>query len=137
MRKSALLSLLWEDVDLKAGVALSRYANNKRKRDHRHSITGAASRLAELYAVRKPDDPRVFPWNDSERTVDHALHEIQRAAGIALTCREDRELSPTCHVYGFHAFRYAHATYNFGRAPNRELQQQMGHALFTTTERYI
>jgi len=136
-RKSALLSLLWEDVDLKDGVALSRYADNKGKRDQRHKIGSVKGFLAELYAVRKPGESRVFPWNYSVRTLDRELHQIQRAAGIHLPCRKDHEHTPTCHVYGFHSFRYAHATYNFGRVPDRDLQERMGHASFNTTKRYI
>ena len=31
----------------------------------------------------------------------------------------------------------AHATYNFGRVSDRDLQEQMGHASFNTTLRYI
>jgi len=137
MRKSALLSLRWEDTDLKAGVALSRCTDNKRKKDQRHRIKAATGFLAELYTVRYPDEPRVFPWNYAVRTLDRELHRIQTAAGIHLPCREDHKHTPTCHVYGFHSFRYAHATYNFGRVPDRDLQEQMGHASFATTQRCI
>ena len=92
MRKSALLSLRWEDVDLRAGVALSRCRDNKGKRDDkRHRIDGVAGLLAELYAVRQPSDPRVFPWNVSVRTLDRELARIQQAAGIHLPCHEDHE----------------------------------------------
>ena len=38
-----------------------------------------------------------------------------------------------CHYYGFHAFRYAHARFNYA-AP--ELQNQMGHASSATTDHY-
>jgi integrase len=70
-------------------------------------------------------------------TLDRTLAKIQQAAGIHLPCREDHEHTPACHLYGFHSFRYAHATYNFGRVSDRDLQEQMGHASFTTTQRYI
>ena len=42
MRKSALLCLLWEDVDLDAGLAVSRHHDNKQKREQRHRIAAAA-----------------------------------------------------------------------------------------------
>jgi len=137
MRKTALISLLWEDVDLDAGVALSRHLSNKGKRDQRHQIAAAVPFLRVLHAVRRPGEARVFPWNASERSLDRDLARIQKAAGIHLPCREDHEHTPQCHLYGLHAFRYAHATYNFGRVPDRDLQQQMGHQSFATTQRYI
>ena len=42
-----------------------------------------------------------------------------------------------CRLYGLHSSRYARATYNFGRVSDRDLQEQMGHSSFTTTQRYI
>lgn len=38
MRRSALLAILWDDVDLEAGIIVSRYRENKAKRDQRHQI---------------------------------------------------------------------------------------------------
>jgi integrase len=61
---------------------------------------------------------------------------VQKAAGIHLPCREDHEHTDACYLYGFHSFRYAHATYNFGRVSDRDLQEQMGHSTFRTTQRY-
>ncbi len=40
-------------------------------------------------------------------------------------------------MYGFHDLRRPHATYNFGRVDDRDLQRQMGHAAFSTTQGYI
>jgi integrase len=137
MRKSALLNLRWDDVDLNAGVALSRYGDNKAKRDQRHKIGSIAGLLTKLYESRKPLEPRVFPWNYCSKGLDRTLARIQKAAGIHLPCREDHEHTPACHLYGFHSFRYAHATYNFGRVSDRDLQEQMGHATFSTMQRYI
>ena len=137
MRKSALMSLLWDDVDLEAGVALSRYGDNKAKRDQRHKIAPITSLLTKLHATRKPEETRVFPWNYCSKGLNRTLARIQKAAGIHLPCREDHEHTPACHLYGFHSFRYAHATYNFGRVSDRDLQEQMGHATFSTTQRYI
>jgi integrase len=137
MRKSALVSLLWEDVDLEAGVALSRYDDNKRKRDQRHKIGPVVDLLRKLHVVRKPGETRVFPWNHANKSLDRDLARIQQAAGIHLPCRESHKHTPACHLYGFHSFRYAHATYNSGRVSDRDLQEQMGHASFTTTQQYI
>jgi integrase len=134
MRKSALISLLWEDVDLDSGKAWSRAEDNKAKREEWKDIGPAVSLLRVLYSLRNPGEPRVFPWNYSLRTMDRELHRIQKAAGIRLPCREKHEHTAACHVYGFHSFRYAHATYNHG---NPRLQQQMGHASETMTKHYI
>jgi integrase len=137
MRKSALMSLLWEDVDLDAGVALSRYGDNKAKRDLHHKIGSITDLLANLFACRKPGETRVFPWNYCSKGLDRTLARIHKTAGIHLPCREGHEHTEACHLYGFHSFRYAHATYNFGRVSDRDLQEQMGHATFRTTQRYI
>lgn len=133
MRKGAMLSLLWEDVDLDAGTAISRHTHNKAKRDETKQIGLVAGLLKSI----KGFDSRVFPWNHSLKSLDRDLARIQKASGIHLVCREDHEHTDACHNYGFHSFRYAHATYNFGRVSDRELQQQMGHASFTTTQHYI
>ncbi len=115
-------------------MALSRAGDNKGKRDQRHNITPVAGLLAELYSVRKPNDPRVFPWNHTVRTLDREFHRIQRAAEIHLPCRGDYEHAPTCHVYGFHSFRYGFAQYNFEHLSREQLQEQMGHRSATTTD---
>ena len=137
MRKSALLALRWEDVDLEAGIALSRNRDNKAKKDQRHKIGPVVDLLRCLYSVRKPSEPLVFVWNHAIKSLDRNLALIQKAAGIHLTCRENHEHTDACHLYGLHSFRYAHATYNFGRVTDRDLQEQMGHASFTTTQRYV
>jgi hypothetical protein len=63
------------------------------------------------------------------------FYKIQRAAGIEIVCPKDGQpghvCGDTCHLYGFHAFRYTHARFNY---TNPELQNQMGHAHSKTTE---
>ncbi len=137
MRKSALMAVLWDDVDLESGIILSRYRDNKAKNDQRHKIPAVVPLLRRLHEVRKPGESRVFPWNHATKSLDRDFARIQKAAGIHLPCREDHEHTPSCHLYGFHGLRYAHATYNFGRVTDRELQGQMGHSSFNTTLRYI
>jgi len=46
---------------------------------------------------------------------------------------EGHECNEWCHVYKFHAFRYAHARVNWA---NPQLQNQMGHSCRATTEHY-
>ena len=137
MRKRALLELVWEDVDFERCTVVSRYYSNKQKRDERAQLGAALPFLQKLYSLRQPGDVRVFAWDFSFRSIDRYFTMLQQAAGIHLTCREKHEHIPSCHVYGWHGFRYAHATYNFGRVSDRQLQAQMGHASFTTTQRYI
>jgi hypothetical protein len=137
MRKLALISLRWDDVDLEAGIALSRYGDNNAKRDQRHKIGPVVGLLRKLHASRRPGEPRVFPWNYCLKILDRTLARIQKVAKIALPCREDHQHTDACYLYGFHSFRYAHATHNFGRVSGRDLQEQMGHATFNTMQRYI
>lgn len=136
MRKSAILALLWEDVDLGAGVALSGARDNKGKRDQRHNISPVTGLLADLYAVRKLGERRVFPWNYSDVSMQRNFARIQNAAGIHLPCREDHEHTPACHRYGFHSFRYSFAQHN-EHLTHEQLQEQMGHRSGTTTDGYI
>lgn len=133
MRIGALLALRWEDVDLETGVVWSRGRDNKGKRDMPHDASGAVEFLRQL----PQDEPRVFPWNHHRRTLDVVFHALQTAAGVRLSCPEQHQHTDACHVYGFHDLRRAHATYNYGKVPDRALQQQMGHASFQTTQGYI
>jgi integrase len=133
MRIGAVLSLRWEDVDLDAGTAISRAKHNKAKKDQRVHIAAVVNWLRPL----KGFDPRVFPWDWDKTALYTHFRKLQEAAGVHLHCPGDHEHTPACHVYGFHDFRRAHATFNYGRVSDRDLQQQMGHASFSTTQRYI
>ena len=139
LRKSALLGLLWEDLDFSDGTVLlrARSKGNKRKRDQRPQLGPAMPLLKKLYSLRVPSERRVFPWDHAVRTLTVELERIQKSAGIWLPCKEEHEHNDSCHAYGWHSFRYAHATFNAGRVTDRELQEQMGHASFSTTERYV
>lgn len=133
MRIGAALALKWSDVDLEAGTAWSRARDNKAKKDQRVDLSAAVDLLRKM----KGFDPRVFPW-DRERTALYCHFEkLQTAAGIKLDCPGNHEHTDRCHVYGFHDFRRAHATYNHGEVSDKDLQAQMGHASFATTQRYI
>jgi integrase len=135
IRIGAALSLRWEDIDLEAGIAISRAraSGNKAKRDQRIYIAPIVGWLRTL----KGFDQRVFPWDWDQTALYRNFRKLQEAAGVHLTCSGEHEHNEYCHVYGFHDFRRAHATYNFGRVKDRELQQQMGHASLLTTHRYI
>lgn len=132
-RIGALMRLRWSDVDLENATALSRAADTKQRADHRMSIVGAVEALATIRGF----SVECFPWDYSTTALYNQFHRIQRAAGINLECTREHKHSRRCHCYGFHDFRRAHATANFQEGRERQLQRQMGHASFKTTEGYI
>jgi integrase len=137
MRKSAMLSLAWPDVDLTEGVAISRAEDNKGKRDQRHNVEPVADLLRVLYQVRQPGDDRVFAWNHATITLDREHARIQEAAGIHLPCRTEHEHTKYCYLYGFHSYRNGFAQNNEGHLEPHQLQEQMGNKSPTTTRGYI
>jgi integrase len=132
-RVEAMLRLRWEDVDHASGRVLSRAADLKQRKDSRPEISAALPFLLKVRGI----DPRLLPWNHDRRTLYAEFYRIQEAAGIELACRSAGQpghvCGQTCHLYGFHAFRYAHARFNYA---NPELQNQMGHASPVTTDHY-
>ena len=119
-RIGALLSAEWRFVDLDAGLIVLPAKTVKQHRDH---IIRVAAAVPELERIQQIADPRVFPWDQSRRTLDDYFHRLQLEAGIYLPCRHEGEhhCTAACHCYGFHSLRYSHATYNAGRVDKREL----------------
>jgi integrase len=138
MRRGALRALRWEDVNLETGEAVSRGNDNKGRRDTIVKIKPAVKLLLKLKPADTSKCPLVFPWRHAETWLDHELLAIQTAAGIDLPCTQSAShtCTPKCHSYTLHDFRRAHATFNYGRVTDRELQRQMGHASFATTRSY-
>jgi integrase len=124
-------------VNFDFGWVFSRAEHNKSKKDNRHSIHLAIDVLHALYRIRKPTDAHVFPWNHDRTTLGNEFEKLQKLAGIHLPCPGNHTHTSKCHVYGFHDIRRSHATYNYGRVDDAELQEQMGHASFQTTRQYI
>jgi len=133
MRVDSILKLRWEDMDFAAGRILSRAGSVKQRADNRPDIGGAMPYLLEIRGA----DPLLLPWYHNKRTIYTQFHKIQRAAEFDLPCpntdKAGHVCNGTCHVYGFHAFRYAHARFNH---EHPQLQQQMGHASQATTDHY-
>jgi integrase len=133
-RISEVLSLRRRDLDLEAGVAITRHADNKGKRDDRvplHPVVVAhLERLKGFQAV-------VFPWSKDLTALWVEFARIQEAAGINLTCGERHEHTDACHRYGFHDFRRAFATMNADRLSADALQSLMRHQSYLTTQKYI
>jgi integrase len=122
-RIGEILSLRWEDVSLDNGTALTRWEDNKGRRDA----------LVPLHPVvvdhlrRVVDFGRlVFLWPHHRRTLWEEFHRIQQAAGIGPDA-----------VYGFHDLRRAFASMNAARLPAEALQRLMRHRNYTTTQKYI
>lgn len=131
-RIEAILSLLWENVDLEAGTVLTLARSNKQKRDHVAYIPGA---VAEKLRAIKRFSPLVFAFNAGEMTLYRHFHKIQTAAGIHLPCTGEHVHTDWCHWYGFHDFRRSFATLN-QELPASMKQGQMGHSTYATTQRY-
>jgi integrase len=133
-RISDMLGLDRDDLDLDAGTAITRWEDNKGKRDEKVKLHPVVvEHLRKLASF----DPHVFPWNPSRRTLDKEFARIQEKAGIHLPCRKKHEHTPACHVYGFHDLRRAFATMNADRLTPDALQALMRHKSYQTTQRYI
>ena len=101
----------------------------KQKKHYCPNVTVA---FPYLRAIR-PTTARglIFPWAPHDRrTLFEQFQRLQKAADIKLTCPKagTHECTDACEFYGWHGFRYAHATYNYGRVSDRELMAQMGHS---------
>jgi integrase len=130
------LALKRDDLDMEAGVAITRHGDNKGKRDERvplHPI------VIEHIERIQSFSPVVFPWPYPREALYAQLREIQEAAGIHLTCPDaaDHECTPYCFVYSFHDFRRAFATVNAEMMSGDALQHLMRHKNYSTTQRYI
>ena len=134
-RISELIGVLWADVDLEAGEAITRFEDNKGKRDERVKLHPV---VVEHLAVLKTFGAiTVLPWSFNRRTLHTAFMRLQKAAGIHLPCRSDHKHTDYCHVYGFHDLRRAFATMNADKLSADALQALMRHKSYQTTQRYI
>ena len=77
------LTLLRSDVDLKAGVAITRAANNKGGRDE---LVPLHPKVIELLKLIPGFTAEMFPWEKSSRGLYAEFERIQKAAGIKLVC---------------------------------------------------
>jgi integrase len=133
-RIGQILALDRADLDLDAGTAVTRHADNKGGRDSRiglHPVVVEHLRRVPAF------DRLVFPWNHDRRTLDCEWDRIQRAAGIELPCHQPHEHTPACHLYGFHDLRRAFATMNADKLTPDALQALMQHRSYLTTQKYV
>lgn len=133
-RISEILALRRADLNLEAGIAITRAEDNKGKRDEQVTLHPV---IVEHLNRVQSFDPCVFPWNHNRRTLDVQFDRIQAAAGVYLPCSKNHEHTDACHRYGFHDLRRAFATQNAKRLSADALQKLMRHKSYTTTQRYI
>ena len=120
-RIGEILALRRDDLDLEAGAAITRAADNKGGRDEKtplHEVV--VDHLRQIVCF----EPMVFPWYYHERTLWTDFGSIQEAAGIK-------------PHYGFHDLRRAFATVNAEKLTADALQALMRHKSYSTTQRYI
>jgi integrase len=131
-----MLGLKRADLDLAAGTAITRAADNKGKRD---SLVKLHPVVIEHLQKLSGFGREVFVWNHQRRTLYPEFATIQEAAGIQLTCRTQspHECSRYCTLYGFHDLRRAFATMNADKLTPDALQALMRHKSYQTTQRYI
>jgi integrase len=133
-RISELLALRREDLDLDQGVAITRAADNKGKRDEAVKLHAV---VVEHLKNLPGFDPHVFPWDHFKTTLYAEFARLQEAAKIKLVCPESHEHTRYCRVYGFHDLRRAFATMNADKLTPDALQALMRHKSYSTTQRYI
>lgn len=135
-RISEILALRRDDIDLEAGTVLTRFEDNKGKRD---ALVRLQPVLLDHLRKLLSFGPLVFAWKVCERQLYVEFSRIQAAAGIKLPCRRrsKHQCSPFCHVYGFHDLRRAFATMNHDRLTADALQLLMRHKSYLTTQKYI
>jgi integrase len=125
-RIEALLSLRWADIDLEAGTAISRWGDNKGKRDQKVALHPVViEHLRRLVSFRD----RVFWWPHGRRRLYEEFADIQAEAKVQPEDGKER--------YGFHDLRRAFATLNADRLTPDALQTLMQHKDYQTTQRYI
>jgi integrase len=133
-RISDLLGLRGDDLDLDNSIAITRWEDNKCKRDDRVKLHPV---VVEHLRKLPGDRPTAFPWSHTRKTLDIEFGRIQQAAGIHLHCPDRHEHTPACHLYGFHDLRRAFATMNADRLTGDALQLLMRHKSYQTTQVYI
>jgi integrase len=128
------LSLRRADLDLEAGKAITRAADNKGKRDE---VVPLHPVVIEHLRPLASFHPVIFPWHLSRAPLLREFHAIQTAAGIHLDCHEKHEHTEACHLYSFHDLRRSFATLNAEALGGDVLQRLMRHKSYSTTQRYI
>jgi integrase len=120
-----MLELKRADVNLDTAMAVTRFRDNKGKRDQ---LVPLHPLVVEHLQKLAGFDPRVFPWNHPVRLVFEEFHRLQEAAKVKPADKE---------FYGFHDLRRAFATMNADKMTADALQALMQHRAYQTTQGYI
>lgn len=134
-RINEILNIRRDDVNFETQQVVARWDDSKGKRDELIFLPEAVIDL--LRPLWQSFDERPLTWKKSRRTIYVPFAELQGHAGIHLPCEEDHEHTEACHLYGFHDFKRAFATYNAQNLSPAQLQRLMKHSAFTTTQGYI
>ncbi|WP_373653370.1 tyrosine-type recombinase/integrase [Schlesneria sp. DSM 10557] len=135
-RIGQLLSLRWEDIDLKERTITiqAEVVGNKGKREERIPLHPVVA--AQLELVSGSFDTHVFPWNKNRRELWPTFQAIQAAATLA-----DGTPLPKGGKggkwYGFHDIRRGFATMNGDEMDLFQLQALMQHKSLETTKGYV
>lgn len=120
-RVSEMLALDWDDVDLDERTSITRWQDNKGKRDgivDLHPVV--VEHLRSLVGFNR----KAFPWPHHERTLWSDFERLKDAAGVEMTG-------------AFHRLRHGFATANQGSYDLKVLQSMMRHKSSQTTQRYM
>lgn len=133
-RVSEPLKLIWDDVDLVDGFAITRAADNKAGKESRiplHPLVVSHLKKLKSFSVA------VFEWDYDSKQLWPQFRLIQDRANVKKTCRKNHVHNAACEYYGFHDLRRGFATANAGNLTASQLQTLMRHSSYTTTQLYI
>ena len=120
-RIGEILSLAWEDVDFEARTAITRWSNNKGRRD---GIVDLHPVVVDHLRCLVGFHQLVFPWPHHKRTLWSDFEQLKRVAGANFSG-------------AFHRLRDGFATLNQGMYELKVLQSMMRHKSSQTTQRYM
>lgn len=133
-RVGQIMALKWADIDLDAGVAVTRWDENKGKRDMKVPLHPVI--VDHLRRLANSGSSRAFPWPHEPNQLWVEFRRIQGKSVLA-----DGSPLPKSgkggKPYGFHDLRRAFATLNASSMNLFELQQLMQHRSLTTTQSYV
>jgi integrase len=128
VRRSEVLTMIWEQLDRDHGVWIKPAAHTKTRREHRVPLSpGALEIIEKLRERRKPSDPFVFPGRSQTARPAVELkacwQTVTKAAGIA-----GRRLHDCRHTYASLLVNSGHSLPLIGAL--------LGHTQTKTTQRY-
>lgn len=128
LRVSELVGLNLEDVDFRERVLRAR---GKGRKERMVPFTKRVQQVLAAWLPKRqaqPGEMAVFVADSGKRMSDRAVRRVVKIYALALTG------DPTIHP---HTFRHAYATHMLREGANlREIQELLGHAQLSTTQKY-